>query len=167
MKSPTCLRWSRSFRVWKASSTTVPTPTQPKTAVLSTTHGRCPFVGRLPCLSYVKVSSNEQRQILYCGSFADGWRDLAGSSNPQYPALNLRCFALSRRESGSQETSECTVEVGAAHPFRNGECVVLVVVTILLRKASSPKRWIDFCDDGSSRRHIPAIERPKVNGGCM
>ena len=30
-------------------------PTQPKTAVLATTHGRCCFIGRLPCLSYVKA----------------------------------------------------------------------------------------------------------------
>src|SRR5271157_3842085 len=71
----------------------------------------------------------------------------SGSLNSQYPALNLRCFALSRRESGSQETRDCTVKVGAAHPFRNGECVVLVVVAILLRKASAPERWVDFCHD--------------------
>jgi hypothetical protein len=90
---------------------------------------------------------DEQGQIPCCGSFADGWRDLAGSSNSQYPALNVRCFELCRRESGSQEIRERTRKVGAAHPFRNGECVVLVVVTIPLRKASSPKRWIDFCDD--------------------
>src|SRR5271165_1739042 len=50
----------------------------------------------------------------------------------------MRRFALFRSESGSQEIRECTVKVGAAHPFCNGECVVLVVVTILLRKASSP-----------------------------
>src|SRR5271157_4542172 len=67
-----------------------------------------------------------------------------GSLNSQYPALNMRCFALSRRESGSQETRECTVKAGAAHPFRNEEYVVLVVVTILPREAAAPERWIDF-----------------------
>ena len=75
----------------------------------------------------------EQRQILYYGSFANGWRDLAGSSNSQYPALNKRCFALSRRESGSQETRKCTVKVRAGHPFRSGKCVMLMIVPILPR----------------------------------
>jgi hypothetical protein len=42
---------------------------------------------------------------------------------------------------------------------------MLVVVTILLRRASSPKRWIDFCHDRPTRRHKPAIERPELNGG--
>src|SRR5271157_5100850 len=56
-----------------------------------------------------------------------------GSLNSQYPALNMRCFALSRRESGSQETRKCTVKVRAGHPFRSGKCVMLMIVPILPR----------------------------------
>jgi len=59
----------------------------------------------------------------------------------------MRRFALSRREHGSQEVRECTVKVGAAHPFRNGKGVMLVFVPIPPREAGAPKRWIDFCHD--------------------
>ncbi len=42
------------------------------------------------------------------------WRDRAGFTEfpVSSPALNVRCFALCRRESGSQESQKCTVKVG-------------------------------------------------------
>ena len=67
--------------------------------------------------------------------------------DPENPALDVSHFLLLRRERGSEKPRERPVQVRAAHPFRSGIGVVLVVVTILLRKASPPKRWIDFCYD--------------------
>src|SRR5664279_4281521 len=100
-----------------------------------------------------------------CSIFVSLSARFLGSLDSQYPALNVRCFEFCRCESGSQETRERTVKVGAAHPFRNGKCVVLMIIPILPRDTPAPKRGIDFCHNRPSRRDVPAIERPKVHAG--
>lgn len=67
----------------------------------------------------------------------------------------------------SEELGEVAVKIGAAHPSCDRECIVLVTVTILPRKSPAPKGWINLPYDRTSRRDLPAIERPKVHVGYV